>query len=299
VHDLRANADLAMYKAKDNGRGSWYMFSSADHIRERVQERVFWKTRLQSAIENDHFVLYFQPILDMKRNTIKHFEVLLRLKDPDGSLVPPGLFIGIAEKIGMIHAIDRLVIRKSIAQLAALVRAGHDLNFSVNLSAHAFNDPELYDVIKDNLNEAGLEPERIIFEVTETAAVTDFARARACIVKVRELGCRFALDDFGVGFSSFFSLKELPIDYVKIDGSFIKNLDKNRDDQILVKALAQVADGFGKETIAEFVDSDRTLALLRGYGINYAQGYMLGIPLPFEEAFIPQRLNGAVASAGR
>ena len=285
VHDVLANADLAMYKAKESGRGCWYMFSSTEHIRERVQERVFWKNRLQLALEEDHFVLHFQPIVDVRSNSTKHFEVLLRLRDGDGSLIAPGLFIGVAEKIGMIHPIDRLVVGKAIAQLAALTAQGHDLCFSVNLSAHAFSDPELFGVIKNGLRDSGLDPCRLIFEVTETAAVTDFALARESIAEIRRLGCRFALDDFGVGFSSFFALKQLPVDYVKIDGSFIRNMDRNSDDRILVKALAEVACGFGKETIAEFVDNERSLALLREYGIRYAQGYLLGVPQAAEQAF--------------
>jgi diguanylate cyclase (GGDEF)-like protein/PAS domain S-box-containing protein len=297
MNDLLANSDLAMYKAKEGGRGCWYMFSNVEQIRERVQERVYWKTRLQTAVEEDHFLLYYQPILDIKRDTVKHFEVLLRLKEADGTLVLPGTFIGISEKIGMIHAIDRLVIKKSIAQLSTMVKQGHDLNFSVNLSAHAFNDPELYELIKSSLNESELDPSRLILEVTETAAVTDFSLARSCMTRIKDLGCRFALDDFGVGFSSFYCLKQLPVDYVKIDGSFIKNLDKNTDDQIMVKALAQVANGFGKESIAEFVGNEMTLALLREYGIGYGQGYMLGIPLPAEQAFSLLQKNAKLLRA--
>jgi diguanylate cyclase (GGDEF)-like protein/PAS domain S-box-containing protein len=297
VHDVLANADLAMYKAKESGRGCWYLFSSSEQIRERVQERVFWRARLQTALDEDHFELHFQPIADLRSDSIHHFEALLRLREPDGSLVGPATFIGVAEKIGMIHPIDRLVIEKSIRQLCALAEQGHDLSLSVNLSAHAFNDPELCSVIRGHLRASGVDPGRLIFEVTETAAVIDFPLARECITEIRKLGCRFALDDFGVGFSSFLSLKQLPVDYVKIDGSFIRNLDQNVDDQILVRALAQVAEGFGKETVAEFVDSERSLALLREYRIRYAQGYLIGRPLPAEEAFAildrPRRVSGS------
>ena len=284
-NDVFACADLAMYQAKAHGRGCWHVYSRTEKIRERLNERLYWKGVLEKALDVDQFELYFQPIVDVKTGTARHFEALLRYIDEDGIVTVPGLFVEIAESCGLIHSIDRMVITKAIRQLAWLQGQGKDVCFSVNLSAHAFADPGLFELLKGLLAETGLEPSRLILEVTETAAIADFTVAHAYITSIKALGCRFALDDFGVGFSSFYSLKKLPVDYVKIDGSFIKGLHINPDDQILVKSLSQAAQGFGKKTIAEFVENDQTLDILRQYNVDYAQGFLLGKPLSAEEAF--------------
>ena len=210
---------------------------------------------------------------------------MLRYIDADGVITAPGVFIEIAESCGLIHSIDRMVITKAIRQLALLQELGRDISFSVNLSAHAFSDPGLFELLKNLLHQSGLDPSRLILEVTETAAIADFTMAHAYITSIKALGCRFALDDFGVGFSSFYSLKKLPVDYVKIDGSFIQGLHSNHDDQVLVRALSQAAQGFGKKTIAEFVEDVQTLDILREYNVDYAQGYLLGKPLPADQIF--------------
>jgi len=284
-NDVFACADLAMYQAKGHGRGCWYVYSRTEKIRERLNERLYWKGVLEKALEIDQFELYYQPIADIATGKATHFEALLRYIDEDGVITAPGLFIEIAESCGLIHAIDRMVISKAIQQLAWLQEQGLDVNFSVNLSAHAFADPGLFDLLKSLLESSGLNPERLILEVTETAAIADFTVAQAYISSIKALGCRFALDDFGVGFSSFYSLKKLPVDYVKIDGSFIKGLHSNSDDQVLVKSLSQAAQGFGKKTIAEFVEDVQTLDILGKYNVDYAQGYLIGKPLPAEEVF--------------
>lgn len=293
TQELLANADIAMYKAKDSGRGCWHVFTTSDQLRERVHKRVYWKDRLQQALANDHFVMFYQPIIDVNSGAATHYEALLRLADEDGSITSPGAFIEVAEANGIIHSIDRVVVGKVIDQLEALHEAGIKGSFSVNLSAHAFNSQELFTILRERISQASFDPARLIFEVTETAAVADFAAAREYILAMNELGCRFALDDFGVGFSSFYSLKQLPVDYVKIDGSFIQHLHENPDDQMLVQAISQVARGFGKKTIAEFVDNEKVLDLLREYAIDYAQGFLLGKPAPAESLFaLPSRKSG-------
>ena len=284
-NDVFACADLAMYQAKEHGRGCWYIYSRTEKIRERLNERLHWKGMLERALELDLFQLYYQPITTIRNGETRHFEALLRYVEEDGTVTLPGPFIKIAESSGLIHAVDRVVISKAIRQLAWLQKEGLDINFSVNLSAHAFSDPGLFDLIKSLLQETELEPTRLILEVTETAAIADFKMAQAYITAIKKLGCRFALDDFGVGFSSFYSLKQLPVDYVKIDGSFIKSLHSNADDQVLVRSLAQAAHGFGKKTIAEFVEDPRTLEKLSEFDVDYAQGYLLGKPMPAEEVF--------------
>lgn len=285
VNELLANADMAMYQAKESGRGCWHLFSDNEQVKEKLHQRVYWKARIEQALAEDQFVLYYQPIVDMSSGRATHFESLLRLRNKDGSIATPGEFIEIAETTGMIHRIDRMVVAKAIAQLEQLDDAGYDVSFSINLSAHAFSDPELFALIEENVKRIRFDPARLIFEVTETAAVADFAVARESMRAIRELGCQFALDDFGVGFSSFYALKQLPVDYVKIDGSFISQMHESSDDQLLVQALSQVAHGFGKKTVAEFVENESIIGLLREYGVDYAQGYFLGKPLPAQEAF--------------
>jgi len=285
VGDLLASADLAMYQAKDNGRGHWQMFSENDEIRERMRDRVYWRDKVSAALAEDRFVLYFQPIMKIDSGRISHYEVLLRMRDEDGSIIGPARFIDTAERGGMIHDVDRMVISKAIRLLAALNRGGHNVTFSINLSGHAFSDSQLLPHLRHELERSRVDNSKIIFEITETAAVTDFAVANGMILAIKELGCRFALDDFGIGFSSFYYLKRLPVDYLKIDGSFIRQLSDSLDDQLIVRAMSQVAAGFGKQTIAEYVETQATLDLLRDYGIDFAQGYLISEPRSEEETF--------------
>ena len=294
VHELLAAADLAMYQAKDAGRGGYHLFSEGDKSRERMHNLVHWKEKIEHALLNDRFILYFQPIMNVQSKTISHCEALLRMLDDDGTVLAPGAFISAAERTGLIHEIDHMVLRKVIAQAAEVNQHGQRINFSINLSAHAFNDPGLLLVLEDALADYAAEPTDFMFEITETAALEDMPAARKLIETIKALGCRFALDDFGVGFSTFGYIRQLPIDVVKIDGSFIQNLATSPDDQILVKALCDVARGFGKKTTAEFVENAATLTLLEELQIDYAQGYFVGRPVPAHESFFKDLLGTMV-----
>lgn len=279
VGDLMACADLAVFQAKDSGRGHWHVFAEHDRAIERFKRNVFWKSKVEEALANDDFVLYFQPISSVRSSRVSHYEVLLRVRQ-EGGVAAPGAFIEAAERTGLIHLVDRRVLSRALEQLSTLLAQGWDINFSINLSAHGLSDPDLVGHLESEIQRTGVDPGRVILEITETAAVADFAAARRVMASIKSLGCHFALDDFGVGFSSFYYLKQLPIDFVKIDGSFITQLADNIDDQILVRALTQVAKGFGKQTIAEFVENDETLKLLAEFGIDYAQGHYIGVPQP-------------------
>ncbi len=286
VHDLLAAADLAMYQAKDTGRNAWYLFSNEDRSRERVQTLVYWKEKIEYALLHDSFVLYLQPIMNIQTHEINHYEVLLRMHDFDGSVLSPAGFISAAEHTGLIHSIDHLVLRKAITQAAKINQSGNNsISFSINLSAHAFNDPELLPIIKHELISHKVDPKTLMFEITETAALENLPGARALMKEIKELGCGFVLDDFGVGFSSFYYLRELPVDAVKIDGSFIRNMTENNDDQILVSALCNVASGFGKKITAEFVENEKIFSQLKKMKIDYAQGYYIGKPAPYNTYF--------------
>ncbi|ADJ29536.1 bifunctional diguanylate cyclase/phosphodiesterase [Nitrosococcus watsonii] len=280
IRDLMANADVAMYQAKEEGRGRWHLFSSDEQVRERMQQRVYWKEQIEQALREDRFLLYFQPVLDIRTHTIGHYEVLLRMRDHRGRIISPAQFIPVAEQSGLIHAIDHLVLRKAITQQAKLWSQGYHLTLSINLSGRVVDDPELVPILEDLLRTTGVNPSSLMFEVTETAAVADLVAAERFMYRIKAHGCRFAVDDFGVGFSSFFYLKRLPVDYVKIDGMFVRELAKSHQDQVFVKALSEVARGLGKKAVAEFVEDAEALALLHEYGVDYAQGHYIGRPTP-------------------
>ncbi|MGG7056192.1 EAL domain-containing protein [Nitrosomonas sp. ANs5] len=286
VHDLLAAADLAMYQAKETGRGTWHLFSNTDQTRERVHTLVYWKEKIEYANLHDRYQLHLQPILSLHDKTINHYEVLLRMQDEDGTIHSPAAFIPAAEHTGLIHKIDHMVLRKAVA-LAGRInqKANRPIGLSINLSAHAFNDPELLPVISQTISACGIDPTLLMFEITETAALDNLPGTRSLLRDLKKLGCGFVLDDFGVGFSSFYYLRELPVDAVKIDGSFIRNLASNPDDRILVSALCSVAKGFGKKITAEFVENQAILDMLESMDIDFAQGYHIGKPAPADNFF--------------
>jgi diguanylate cyclase (GGDEF)-like protein len=273
---LLANADMAMYQAKEAGGDRWHLYAPGEQAKELLAARARWRERIDQALLDDAFELHFQPIYDIRRDRVTRFETLVRMRDGSGKLVFPDHFIPVAEQSGQIQEIDRWVISKAIARLAATP----DLVLSVNLSGRVLDDPSLPAWFRRQLADNGVEPGRLVVEVTETAAVANIQDAIAFMREIKALGCAFALDDFGSGFSSFTYLKQLPVDIVKIDGAFIRQLPTSREDQLFVKALTDVAKGLGKATVAEFVEDAATLALLRQLGVDYAQGYHIGRPAP-------------------
>ncbi|CAM0556492.1 MULTISPECIES: EAL domain-containing protein [Halomonadaceae] len=281
--DLMASADVAMYKAKESGLQHWHLLSKSENAKDELQARVYWVERIHNALEEDSFELMVQPIMRLEDQDVKHHEVLLRMRDADGSLISPAHFIPIAEQSGQIILIDRWVLRHSLKALSQLQDRG--ITLAVNLSGQSLHDGGLKQYLADELTASGADPHHLILEVTETAAVTDFSTARGVLQAVRDLGCRTALDDFGVGFSSFHYLGQLPVDYIKIDGSFIRSLLISPDSRVIVRAIADIAKGFGKQTIAEFVDQEALLPILKAYGITYGQGFHLGRPIKIIEAF--------------
>jgi EAL domain-containing protein (putative c-di-GMP-specific phosphodiesterase class I) len=237
-----------------------------------------WLPRLRNAVENDLFKVHYQPIVALEDGRPAHYEALVRLADqPSGSYVAPGRFLPAAERYGLISDIDRLVLNKVVALLAGRPEGPR---IAINLSALSVTDPAMLVDLERALALQGVDPGRLIVEITETAAISDMACARAFCEGATALGCAIALDDFGSGFGSFQYLTRLPFDYLKIDGSFIRSLPKSPKDQLIVRALAGLARNMGMQTIAEYVTDDATVRLLRAFGVDYAQGYELGRPRP-------------------
>ncbi|WP_111413507.1 bifunctional diguanylate cyclase/phosphodiesterase [Billgrantia lactosivorans] len=290
--DLMANADLAMYKAKESGSQRWHLLSTLERAKDELQERVYWVERIRQAIDEEGFELMVQPIVRLSDGDVRHYEVLLRMRGPKGALISPAHFIPVAERSGQIVQIDRWVLRQSLRALSRV--QGQGISLAVNLSGQTLHDEGLKKYLMQELSTTGADPHQLILEITETAAVTDFSSARGVLQALRDLGCRTALDDFGVGFSSFHYLGELPVDFIKIDGAFIRTLDTNADSQVIVKAIADIAAGFGKLAIAEFVDQEALIPILTSYGIAYGQGYHLGRPTPLADA-IPGASHGDFA----
>ncbi len=278
--ELLSNADLAMYQAKEAGRNCWHLFLDSEQAREQLSEKVTWKDKIEQALADQRMTLYFQPIMHISSGEISHYEVLIRMFETDGSIVMPGKFIGVAERTGLIHQINSYVLQASIEKLAELKQRVKPITLSINLSGRVMDDPQLLQQLTHLLSNHDVDPQHLVFELTETAALADVNAAERLMTELQSLGCRFALDDFGVGFSSFYYLRELPLDIVKIDGSFIKQLPSNPKDQVFVKALTEMAHALGKETVAEFVEDDVTLSLLAELGVVYAQGYHIGRPSP-------------------
>jgi len=276
--ELISRARQACMMAKRNGRNTLCEYNEHD---TKVQERhrdIYWVPLIKRALIEESFFLVFQPVVDLLSGNVSHYEVLIRMRGADNEIVSPANFIPVAERMGLIHSIDLWVIDQAIDFLAALSSHSLDISLAINLSSTAFQDDSLLPAIKDKLDITWVDAKRITFEITETAAVENFEQTRLMIEKIRALGCRFALDDFGAGFCSFNYLKSFPVDYVKIDGQFIRNLTDDETDQVLVKSMAEIAASLGKKTIAEFVETPETVAMLKKIGVNLAQGYIFGKP---------------------
>jgi EAL domain-containing protein (putative c-di-GMP-specific phosphodiesterase class I) len=235
-----------------------------------------WLARLRRALEQDLFVLHYQPIVSLADGRLSHHEALVRLADePGGGVIGPASFLPAAERYGLIRAIDRMVLEKVVMQLA-----GSPGRIAMNLSALSVTDPGMLGEIERALALHGVDPQRLVIEVTETASISDMPRASEFCAGVQRLGCAVALDDFGAGFGSFHYLKHLPFSYLKIDGEFIRGLPGSAHDQLVVRALVGLVREMGQQTIAEFVGDRETLELLREYGVDYAQGFEIGHPAP-------------------
>jgi len=276
--DLVARADIAMYQAKDAGKNTWRVFRADTEADTEMRTRLSWGERISNALDKGLFQLHFQGVYRAEDGTLSHLEALIRMTDErnPGQLIMPGHFIQLAEKSGRILDIDRWVIHETLRRLAENPAIP---SIALNLSGRSLSEPGLPQYIGDELRQAGVNPSRLIVEITETAAVSDLHDAQRMIEALRQLGCGVCLDDFGVGFASFAYLKHLHVDTIKIDGIFIRDLPSDPDNQVFVQAMVSVALGLGKSVVAEYVEDGPTLALLRQFGVDLVQGYFLDRPI--------------------
>lgn len=275
--ELLAHADLACSMAKEAGRNQVAVYRPQDAPQQQLSDRLAMFNRVRAALDAGRFQLVFQPIRGLLDQGEDFHEVLLRMRE-DGGLLSPAEFMPTAERFGLMGEIDRWVVHEALTQLARWRRQRPNMALSINLSARAFSDAALFSEVRQHLDELALDPEAVMFEITETEAIANLAEAQQLIWRLKELGCRFALDDFGSGFASFTYLRDLPTDLVKIDGKFVRELPHSSLDRAIVHALVDIAHTLGKQVVAEFVDSGKTLAALRMMGVEYGQGFYLGRP---------------------
>lgn len=279
TNEALAHADVACHFAKREGRNRVHLFNNADA--ENLTDMSIdmgWSRRIKDAIEHDRLVLAFQAIIHARSEMVAGYEVLVRMLDSNGDLIMPGAFFPAAERFGLAVDIDKWVIVHALAQLAEGRQSDLSLSYSINLAAQTLTRLEVCDLIEERLRFLAIDPAAVTFEVTETSAITDMAAATAFLGRLKEIGCKTALDDFGSGMSSFGYLQTLPIDLVKIDGRFVRKMVQDPIDQAMVKSMNEIAHALGKKTVAEYVEDESILRLLVEFGADYAQGFHIGKP---------------------
>ena len=285
VTNLLDAAETARDVSKQRGRNSIHMLELEDSNLLQRKDQIRWVARIQEGLRDNHFQLYAQLIEPIhSRTNRQHYEILLRLLDADGTIINPGAFIPAAERFYLMANVDRWVINQTFHEMAEMYRGPSPRRYqiSVNLSGQSLSDPySLGSYIENKLEEYEIDGSDICFEITESAAIANLGEAAAFIEQIRELGCKFSLDDFGTGLSSFTYLKMLKVDYLKIDGSFVRDIVADPVSESMVSAINQVGQAMQLETVAEYVESDDIKQKLNKIGVNYGQGYSIGKPGPF------------------
>lgn len=284
VADIMSAADMACYAAKESGRNQLHVYSPNDTELTRRREQMSLVSQIHSALEENRFRLVGQPIVPVTGadRFSSHYEMLLRMQDSEGNEVSPTIFIPAAEHFHMMASLDRWVLVQSLQFLQGYSDDAQQMKVAINLSGQSLSNETFLHFAVSEISASGVDARCISFEITETAAISNLSRARQFIETLREYGCTFALDDFGTGVSSFGYLKSLTVDFLKIDGTFIRNLASSSVDRAMVRAINEVGHSLGMRTVAEFVETEAVFRELRALGVDYAQGYWLGKPEPLD-----------------
>ncbi len=281
---MLTRAELACFSAKDRGRNQIHLFRSDDDELTRKHAEILRAAGITDALQEDRFKLYCQPIVSLAvgNRSTQHYELLLRLTDTNGNIILPASFIPAAERYGLMPNVDRWVIHAALHRYHDTFGEKSGVHIAINLSGNSLNDDKLVDFIKSELQSSTIDPQKVCFEITETAAISNLSQASHLINELKSLGCFFALDDFGSGLSSFTYLKNLPVDYLKIDGSFVTDMADDTIDYAMVEAINQLGHVMGIGTIAECAESEEVVDHLRKLGVDFAQGYAMGSPIPMD-----------------
>lgn len=280
---LLRNVDVAMYQAQEQGRNRCVLYDAESNTTRRTHKRFQWVKKLRDVLEEDRLVLYSQPVVRLVDQTPVHHEILVRVKDDDGTIILPSHFIELAESTGMIQEIDTRVVEKLIQHMSERKEMGRKLRYFVNLSRVSISDPAWVRSFQRLLANGISDPSQLVFEITETAAMSEIETTLAFIRQLKEMGCRFALDDFGAGFSSFYYLRRFDVDYLKIDGSFIRDIAIDEGSRVFVQALNDVARRLNKQVIAEWVENEDVRQGLLSMGAEFGQGYLFKSPAPLSD----------------
>jgi len=286
--DLMRAADLSCYAAKDHGRNRIHIYREEDQELIERHSEMQWVERIHKGLESNRFIVYGQYIQPLRGDQLtRHLEILIRYVDHNSTVIPPGAFLPSAERYNLVSKLDQWVLSNVLEneKLVALLQADPNLRININLSGLTLGDPVMTKFITTLIQQHRLPPKSLCFEITETAAVADLAATSHFIRTMRLLGCEFALDDFGIGVSSFAYLKNLPVDYLKIDGSFVRDIDENPVNEALVSAINHIGHVMHIKTVAEFVENETILQKLISAGVDYAQGYHVHVPCPLDEIY--------------
>jgi len=286
ISDVLSQADTACYAAKDAGRNRIHIYDASDADFMQRHGEMQWVAKINKALDENRFLLYFQKIVPVDSSNYEgdHFEILIRMKDENNNIIPPGAFIPAAERYNLMLQIDRWVITRAFDWFFKHPELLNRLALcTINLSGHTLSDEAFVPFINDSFKSYEIPREKICFEITETAAISNLNNAMILITQLKDNGTMFALDDFGSGLSSFAYLKNLPVEYLKIDGAFVKDMVDDPIDYAMVKSINDVGHVMGKKIIAEFVENDMILSKLKDIGVDFAQGYGIAIPLPIDE----------------
>lgn len=279
---LLSNVDISMYQAKDLGRNRCVLYDQASESLRTTHRRIHWAKKLRDALDDDRLVLFSQPVVRLRDAQPIHHEILVRIRDDDGQYILPSNFIRTAESLGLVQEIDLRVVEKLLEFMREHRQIGKKLRYFVNLSRVSISDEHWVKRCMAALRASRVDPNQLVFEITETAAMSEIDVTLRFIRRLKEMGCRFALDDFGAGFSSFYYLRRLDVDYLKIDGSFIRDLAIDEGSRLFVKALADIAQGLKKQVIAEWVETPEVLKILLSMGAQFGQGYLFQRPQPLD-----------------